>query len=327
MPEGAPFRTETVSLPIRTAVMPDGTEVRVGDGGREILLMPTAPVDVSRRDEELRQLEMAPVADAFAAHWTVAAHTKFVEEYGLLGLPTLGEVLPDTPRRYRLAELTSMWSAEQDDVGKVQELHRLMTGQFPLVNPTSFGALPADSWLPHDSAAGLRHLDSRLLKDVYGLEGQRLKAQARQRLRTLAGQAIERLVSRKLHAYAGATALSFDTASATFRRVSRNQTLIGLIWTQVAQSLTGEGGYRRCENCQGLISLTDRRQDARFCSDVCRAAHHQSEITKARRMFREGAALPDIASELSRPLRQVQQWKRNGWRTSKRRAKSTSRAR
>ena len=93
------------------------------------------------------------------------------------------------------------------------------------------------------------------------------------------------------------------------------RSLLGVLWLQLARSLTAEKKWRECERigCDRPIEIsldptTGARTDAKFCSDACRARHYREKKKRARQLASKGWTAARIAKKLGRETKIVRGW-------------------
>jgi hypothetical protein len=97
------------------------------------------------------------------------------------------------------------------------------------------------------------------------------------------------------------------------------QSLIGLMWLQLAQAVNGNKQYRQCLACKTwmLISReTAGKRSSRFtCSNACRMKVYYGRIIQARNLRRQGLSVRQIAGRLAADEQAVRRWIGMGART------------
>jgi len=76
--------------------------------------------------------------------------------------------------------------------------------------------------------------------------------------------------------------LIFDRRSGSARTMLTVKNLLTALWLRMAEVLTSDTVMRRCAHCNALFTAgpgTDRRLDARFCSDMHRVLYHRQKNT------------------------------------------------
>jgi len=90
------------------------------------------------------------------------------------------------------------------------------------------------------------------------------------------------------------------------------QSLIGLMWLQLAQAVNGNKQYRQCLACKTwmLISReTAGKRSSRFsCSNACRMKVYYGRIVQARDLRRQGLSVRQIAGRLTADEQAVRRW-------------------
>lgn len=100
----------------------------------------------------------------------------------------------------------------------------------------------------------------------------------------------------------------FDTDESLFRLSIT--TLIGAIWWQVAQSLTGQGEYRECPTCKKPFEVAPGadRKNKDYCSANCRVKAYHKRKADAKAMRKQGISVKQIAESLNTTATQVKKW-------------------
>jgi hypothetical protein len=97
------------------------------------------------------------------------------------------------------------------------------------------------------------------------------------------------------------------------------QSLIGLMWLQLAQAVNGNKQYRQCLACKTwmLISreTTGKRSSRSSCSNACRMKVYYGRIVQARNLRRQGLSIAQIADRLTADEQAVRRWIKTSART------------
>lgn len=86
--------------------------------------------------------------------------------------------------------------------------------------------------------------------------------------------------------------------------------LIGALWLQFAQAITGHKQYHRCEYCGTWfeVSLEASRPTRVYCSDACRFKAYRKRQEDAYRLHTEGVPLKEIAKHLGTDTATAKGW-------------------
>jgi hypothetical protein len=95
--------------------------------------------------------------------------------------------------------------------------------------------------------------------------------------------------------------------------------LLGAIWLQFGEAVSGNKKYRTCKECQRWFEVsfpTEKskdpvrrsRADQLYCSTACRSKAYRGRQEQARRMHAEGKAPREIANALGSDLDAVKKW-------------------
>jgi hypothetical protein len=90
--------------------------------------------------------------------------------------------------------------------------------------------------------------------------------------------------------------------------------LLGALWLQVAQAVTGNLQHRECEEqtCRQWFEVSTRlegkRKNREYCSDACRQKTYRRRKGQARRLAAEGQSVEAIAQLLDSNTATVQEW-------------------
>ena len=97
-----------------------------------------------------------------------------------------------------------------------------------------------------------------------------------------------------------------------FRLRIAPRSLLGALWMQFAESLSSSVSLRRCKVCSRLIQISKvspgAREDARLCSDKCRAKAYRERKKKARQLAETGWRVARIAKTLGSDRGRVKAW-------------------
>jgi hypothetical protein len=86
--------------------------------------------------------------------------------------------------------------------------------------------------------------------------------------------------------------------------------LLGALWLQFAQGVSGNREYRQCGGCREWFEVSPgrSRSDKLYCSDACRARAYRERPQRATRMRAEGRPVVEIAKILNADEGQVRKW-------------------
>lgn len=86
--------------------------------------------------------------------------------------------------------------------------------------------------------------------------------------------------------------------------------LLGAMWTQLANDLTGKSDFRKCADCGNWFRISERsrRKHERYCLSSCRVKAYRERMVEARRLHAGQMILPDIAKKLGTKVEQVETW-------------------
>jgi hypothetical protein len=86
--------------------------------------------------------------------------------------------------------------------------------------------------------------------------------------------------------------------------------LLGAMWLQFAESISGLKRYHQCEACQRYIELSPdvNRADRRYCSDACRNRALRRRQKFARDMRKSGKSLREISRATGSNIETLKQW-------------------
>jgi len=90
------------------------------------------------------------------------------------------------------------------------------------------------------------------------------------------------------------------------------QSLLGLMWLQLAEAVNGNRAYRQCSACKTWMVISPEgigRRSGRFtCSNACRMKVYYGRIVEARRLAQQGRPIPEIAKRLNTTNQKVRGW-------------------
>jgi hypothetical protein len=88
------------------------------------------------------------------------------------------------------------------------------------------------------------------------------------------------------------------------------ENLLGAIWLQLAQAISGNKQYRQCQGCKKWFELSPEvaRTNRLFCSDKCRTRAYRGRKEQAQTMAKEGKSIKEIAKELESDVNIVKSW-------------------
>ena len=92
------------------------------------------------------------------------------------------------------------------------------------------------------------------------------------------------------------------------------QSLLGLMWFQLAEAINGNRTYRQCSTCKTWMVISPesvgKRSSRLTCSDACRMKVYYGRMVKARHLARQGLSAPEIARKLGTTSDTVHGWTR-----------------
>ena len=99
-----------------------------------------------------------------------------------------------------------------------------------------------------------------------------------------------------------------------FNLVFAPDSLLGVLWLQFAQAISGYKEYRRCqlEGCGKWFEIsleqTGFRKSRHYCSDRCRIKAYRTRQDEARQLRANGTTVKDIAAQLGSDTKTVRGW-------------------
>lgn len=86
-------------------------------------------------------------------------------------------------------------------------------------------------------------------------------------------------------------------------------TLLGALWLQFSQAVSGDKAFQSCIQCGTLFEIAQGRRKSRmFCSDACRFKAYRERQTKARELHSKGVPIEGIARELDSKPKTIKGW-------------------
>jgi hypothetical protein len=90
------------------------------------------------------------------------------------------------------------------------------------------------------------------------------------------------------------------------------RSLLGAMWLQFAQQVTGQASHRPCKVCGKWLTLSKDdygfRSDREFCSAACRQKDYRAKIKEARRLKAEGQTVRQIAKHFGTTTDTINNW-------------------
>jgi hypothetical protein len=86
--------------------------------------------------------------------------------------------------------------------------------------------------------------------------------------------------------------------------------LIGALWLQFAQAISGNITYRRCEVCGTWFDLLPpiTRKSRQFCSNACRSKAYREKQIEAQRLHGQGVPIKEVARRLQTEIATARGW-------------------
>lgn len=94
-------------------------------------------------------------------------------------------------------------------------------------------------------------------------------------------------------------------------------TLLGALWLQLAETISGCRKHRACAACRNWFEVSPEmfRKNRVYCSEECRSRAYRKRKEKARQLAKEGKTVKEIAAQLGSNAEAVRGWlkqKRSG---------------
>ena len=88
--------------------------------------------------------------------------------------------------------------------------------------------------------------------------------------------------------------------------------LVGALWIQLSQSMTGERAFVRCKQCGRWLSISPdtHRTNRELCSERCKSAAYRTRKQRARELTAQGMKPAAIAREVGSTTKVVRGWLR-----------------
>jgi hypothetical protein len=86
------------------------------------------------------------------------------------------------------------------------------------------------------------------------------------------------------------------------------ENLIGALWVQFQQAITGNRRYEQCQQCNGWFEIAAKREETKFCSNACRFRAYRERQKEARALHSRGLAPSVIAARLQCKADAVKRW-------------------
>jgi len=88
--------------------------------------------------------------------------------------------------------------------------------------------------------------------------------------------------------------------------------LLGAIWLQFAQAVSGNKEYRNCDQCGTPFEISlapeGKRKNRKFCKDACRFKAYRERQSKARELHAKGLSVSKIAKRLESNTATIKNW-------------------
>ncbi len=86
--------------------------------------------------------------------------------------------------------------------------------------------------------------------------------------------------------------------------------LLGAIWLQFAQAISGSKKHRACAACGQRFEVSpDKFRKSKFyCGDACRARMYRSRKDQAQQLAAEGKTPKEIAATLDSDVKTINKW-------------------
>jgi len=103
------------------------------------------------------------------------------------------------------------------------------------------------------------------------------------------------------------------------------ESLLGLMWLQLAEAINGNRTYRQCATCKTWMVIspesTGKRSSRLTCSNACRMKVYYGRMVQARHLARQGLSAREIARQLGTTSDTVHGWIRKSKQPGKRSAR------
>jgi hypothetical protein len=86
--------------------------------------------------------------------------------------------------------------------------------------------------------------------------------------------------------------------------------LLGALWLQLAEAVSGNKEFRSCPTCGKWFELSPdvARTNRLFCSDKCRTRAYRGRKEQAQKLAKKGKSIKEIAKELDSDVKTVKGW-------------------
>jgi putative ATPase subunit gpP of terminase len=122
---------------------------------------------------------------------------------------------------------------------------------------------------------------------------------------------LQRVVTRHL-AERVSTSLAFSSNHRHQRLVYGPTSLLGALWLQVALAIASDATMGSCKECGRPFEISRSpmglRVDAEFCTNACKSRQYRKRKRRAKRLFREGYGIVEIASLIDTSPATVRRW-------------------
>jgi hypothetical protein len=87
-------------------------------------------------------------------------------------------------------------------------------------------------------------------------------------------------------------------------------TLLGALWLQLAEAVSGNKEFRSCPTCGKWFELNPdiARTNRQFCSDACRTRAYRGRKEQAQKLAKKGKSIKEIAAEVDSDVKTVKGW-------------------
>ncbi len=87
-------------------------------------------------------------------------------------------------------------------------------------------------------------------------------------------------------------------------------TLLGAVWLQLAEAISGYKKHRACAACSNWFEVSPEkfRKSRHYCSEPCRSRAYRSRKDKAQQLANEGKTIKEIAAQLGSDAKTIRGW-------------------
>ena len=223
------------------------------------------------------------------------AAVEFANRYGRLLVAEAGAFVNREP--------LSLWRSE---IGEMQDIVDLLVA----VEDEDWDQL--NEWLQFGSGhVTYTRYEGGRIRHFLSLSNTTIRRWDSEALARVAHVVIQHILNHKLAEHTSSQVL-YDPGTDSLGLHVMPSNLLGALYVEAAEAVTGNRDYRRCGQCSSWFAISPDiergRSDRRYCSSACRSKAYRNRQEEAQRLRSEGMTPSAIARKLHSNTKTIRGW-------------------